>query len=345
MKSIMLTGIRSLEILEKPMPRIQNENDVLLKINVVGVCGSDVHYYRTGRIGDQVVEYPYAVGHECSATVIEIGKNVDRLRVGDRVAVDPAVSCFKCDQCLGGRHHTCRRLKFLGCPGQMEGCLSEYIVMPQESCFKIPPEMTHVQSALVEPLSIGMYAIQFLKENSAASIGILGTGPIGMCVLLAAKAMRIEKIYVTDKIDRRLELAKSSGAVWGANPDHIDIVAKMKKKEPFGLDAVFECCGEQDALDQAVDLLKPGGKLIIVGIPETDRISFDINKLRRKELSLQNVRRQNNFVRPAIDVIASSFIDVDFLMTHHFSFEETARAFKLVDGYHDGVMKAMIHIS
>lgn len=345
MKSVMLTGLRSLEILERPKPRIQNENDVLLKINVVGVCGSDVHYYRTGRIGDQVVEYPYAVGHECSATVVEIGKNVDRLRVGDRVAVDPAVSCFTCDQCLSGRHHTCRRLKFLGCPGQMEGCMSEFLVMPQETCFKIPPKMTHVQSALVEPLSIGMYAVDFLKHAHAECIAILGNGPIGMCVLLSAKAAGIEHIFVTDKIDRRIEIARSAGARLAANPNKMDILEAMKEIVPGGLDAVFECCGEPDALDQAVDLLKPGGKLIIVGIPEPDRISFDISALRRKELSIQNVRRQNNFVRPAIEAISNGAIDVDFLVTHHFSFEETARAFDLVDGYREGVMKAMIHIS
>lgn len=341
----MLTGLRSLEILERPAPHIRNENDVLLKINVVGVCGSDVHYYRTGRIGDQVVEYPYVVGHECSATIVEVGKNVDRLAIGERVAVDPAVSCFTCDQCLSGRHHTCRRLKFLGCPGQLEGCLSEFLVMPQESCFKIPPKMTNAQAALVEPLSIGMYAVQFLKDYPAASIGILGTGPIGMCVLLAAKAIGIEKIYVTDKIDRRLELATSAGAIWSDNPEKTNIVTELNEQEPEGLDAVFECCGEQDALDQAVALLKPGGKLIIVGIPEPDRISFDISALRRKELALQNVRRQNNCVQSAIEAISSGAIGIDFLVTHHFSFEETARAFELVEGYRDGVMKAMIHVS
>jgi len=343
MKSLMLTGIRSLEILNRPDPEIQRDADVLLKINCVGVCGSDVHYYRTGRIGDQIVNFPYTVGHECSATVIAVGKHVDRLRVGDRVAVDPAVACQSCDQCLAGRHHTCRRLAFLGCPGQMHGCLSDLLVMPQESCYKIPDSMTDVQAALVEPLSIGMYATRFLDARGTLALAVLGTGPIGACVSLAARAAGVERIYATDKIDARLERVRSAIPLWTSNPEKSDIVAGISQIEPAGLDAVFECCGQQEALDQAIDLLKPGGKLIVVGIPDEDRISFDASKLRRKELTIHHVRRQNHCVQPAVDAIVSGAICVDFLVTHHFQFQTAAEAFDLVAGYRDGVMKAMIH--
>ncbi|MFZ5516626.1 MAG: alcohol dehydrogenase catalytic domain-containing protein [Candidatus Zhuqueibacterota bacterium] len=344
MKSLMLTGIRSLEIVNRPDPEIQSDADVLLKINCVGVCGSDVHYYRTGRIGDQVVQFPYTIGHECSATVIAAGKSVNRLCIGDRVAVDPAVSCQRCDQCLAGRRHTCRRLAFLGCPGQMHGCLSEYLVMPQESCYKIPESMTHVQAALVEPLSIGMYAVRFLNAPETQAIAVLGAGPIGTCVSLAARAAGVDRIYATDKIDARLELVRAAIPVWTANPETSDIVTAVSRIEPAGLDAVFECCGQQEALDQAIDLLKPGGKLIVAGIPDEDRISFDAGKLRRKELSIYHVRRQNDCVQPAIDAIVSSAIRIDFLVTHHFQFESAAQAFELAAGYRDGVMKAMIDL-
>jgi len=123
MKSAFLTGIRQLEIQEESKPVLSDPDQVLLRIDIVGVCGSDVHYYNTGRIGSQVVQYPYSVGHECSGTVVETGKNVRNLKVGDRVAVEPAMSCGKCDQCLQKRHHTCRKLRFLGCPGQADGSL------------------------------------------------------------------------------------------------------------------------------------------------------------------------------------------------------------------------------
>src|SRR4030042_6278606 len=131
MKAMLLTDIRRMELADVPEPKIKKGTGVLLKIEMVGVCGSDVHYYETGRIGSQIVEYPFIVGHECTATVKAVGRIVSRVRAGDRVVVDPAIACNKCDQCRVGRRNTCRNLRFLGCPGQASGCLCEYIVMSQ----------------------------------------------------------------------------------------------------------------------------------------------------------------------------------------------------------------------
>jgi L-iditol 2-dehydrogenase len=343
MKSIVLTGIRKMELRDVPKPQLKGDTDVLLKISVVGICGSDIHYYSTGRIGDQVVKYPFTIGHECSAVVEAVGSRVTQVKPGDRVAIDPAVSCHKCDQCLNGRPNTCRNLKFLGCPGQMEGCLLEYLVIPQENCYKIKESMTLTQGALVEPLSIGIYAVNFLKNFDTSVIAILGSGPIGLCVFLAARTKGIHHVYMTDKIDERLVVARNVGADWVGNPEKENVVKEIKIREPDLLDAVFECCGDQDALDQAIELLKPGGKLMIIGIPKIDQIYFDISKLRRKEISIQNVRRQNDCVQTAINLVQNGEIDIDFMATHNFKFEHTSKAFELVEGYRDGVIKAMIH--
>lgn len=342
MKSIVLTGIQKMEICEVSKPQVKNKTEVLLKLCTVGVCGSDIHYYTTGKIGNQVVQYPFTIGHECAAIVEEVGSQVSRVKPGDRVAIDPAVSCQKCDQCLNGRPHTCRNLKFLGCPGQIEGCLSEYIVMPEQCCYKIPDSMTFTQSALIEPLSIGIYAVKLLNKPDATTIGILGSGPIGLSVYLAAREIGIKTIYMTDKIDERLVVARKAGVNWIGNPDKSDIVEDIRSKEPYLLDAVFECCGDQEALDQAIELLKPGGKLLIIGIPEVDRVSFNIHRLRRKEISIQNVRRQNKCIQTAINLIHEGRIKPDFMVTHNFKFEEIEKAFKLVESYKDGVIKAMI---
>ncbi len=212
MKAAVLTGLNELEIREVPDPVLKKDTDVLLKVDRVGVCGSDVHYYATGRIGSQVVQYPYRVGHECSATVQEVGAAVTRVKVGDRVAVDPAQFCEKCDQCLAGRFHTCRELLFLGTPGQGEGCLSEYIVMTERSCFPISDTMSLDDAALIEPLSIGIYSVQQSIPMQGAHVAILGCGPIGLSVLLPSVNQGAEKVYVTDKIDARLEVAKKAGA-------------------------------------------------------------------------------------------------------------------------------------
>jgi L-iditol 2-dehydrogenase len=344
MKAVVLTGIRKMEQCDIPCPRITTDMDVLLKVGSIGICGSDVHYYTAGRIGSQVVQYPFRVGHEFAATVIETGKAVKGLKPGDGVAVEPAMSCGMCDQCKANRRHTCRKLRFLGCPGQAEGCLSEYIVMPAECCYPVKSGTTLEQAAIVEPLSIGLYAVESSAQMKGARIAILGAGPIGLSVLLCARVGGAECIYVTDKIDARLEAARRAGAGWTGNPDRQDIVADIVGLEPFLLDVVFECCGQQEALDQAVSLLKPGGKLMAVGIPEVDRVSFAIDTMRRRELCIQNVRRQNECVRPALDLIENGKVDVDFMITHRFPLDETKTAFDLVADYRDGVVKAMVNL-
>ncbi len=342
MKAMMLTGIRQMELKEVPTPVILTDRDVRIRMKTLGVCGSDIHYYVSGKIGSQVVTYPFTVGHEGAGEVESVGKGVTLVKPGDRIAIEPSMPCWECDQCRAGRPHTCRNLRFLGCPGQAEGSLSEYIVMPETSCFKIPDQMTYDQAAISEPLAIGLYAVKQSIPMEGARVGILGFGPIGMSVLLPALALGAREVYVTDKINDRLQIAKNCGASLTANPDQEDVVEKISEAVPELLDVVFECCGQQEAIDQAVDLLKPGGKLMIIGIPEFERWSLPVDKSRRKELCIQNVRRQNEAVQPALDMMATGKISVEAMATHRFSFENSKEAFDLVASYGDGVMKAMI---
>ena len=343
MKAMKLTAQRQMQMQEVPRPSLSRDTDVLIKMARVGVCGSDVHYFAEGGIGSQRIEYPWTVGHEGAGTVVEVGAAVTRVKPGDRIALDPAQPCGVCDQCLGGRPHTCRHLNFLGCPGQIEGCLSEYLLLPERSCYSIPETMSFEEAAIVEPLSIGLYALSLSVPMKGAKIGILGAGPIGLSVLLPAKFQGAERVYMTDKIEARLTLASKAGADWVGSPDTDDIVTDVTRREPELLDVVFECSGEQEAMDQGVQLLKPGGKLMLIGIPgAANRVSFDINQLRRKEICIQNVRRQNNFVQKAIDMIARKEIDVNLMVTHRFAFDRTQEAFEMVTDYQDGVVKAMV---
>lgn len=339
MKSMMLTGIGKMEMNERTVPVIKAKTEVLIRISHVGVCGSDIHYYKTGRIGDQVVSYPFTVGHECAGTVVEVGKEVKRLQPGDRVAIDPAMPCWTCDQCLSGRTHTCLNLRFLGSPGQADGCLSEFIVMPESSCYPLPSSVSLEEAVLSEPLSIGMWAVKRAPSLHQARIGILGFGPIGMSVFLVAQQLGCRSVYVTDKINARLKMAKECGASWTGNPLTTDIVYQI---HPDSLDIVFECCGQQDAIDQAITLLRPGGHLMIVGIPETDRLSFAAHHARRREITLSHVRRQSDCVEEVLELIAEGRVEVQQMITHRFPFSRTAEAFDLVMEYRDGVMKALI---
>ncbi len=342
MQSMMLTGIRQMESRAVPEPEIRNPSEVKIKMKVVGVCGSDIHYYVHGKIGSQVVKYPFPVGHEGAGEVIAVGSEVRRVRPGDRIAVEPAMPCFACDQCQAGRPHTCRRLRFLGCPGQADGCLSEFLVMPESSCFPIPDTMSWDEAALSEPLAIGVYAVKQSVPLAGLRIGILGFGPIGMSVLLAARAAGAAAAMITDKIDERLQRARDLAVDWAGNPDQEDVVQAILKREPQGLDVVFECCGQQEAMDQAVEMLKPGGKIMIVGIPQIERWSFHVDKLRHKEITLGNVRRQNDALEETLEGIASRRLNVLPMVTHRFPFAETQQAFDLVADYQQGVMKAMV---
>jgi L-iditol 2-dehydrogenase len=345
MKAALLTGIRGLRIGEIPRPRVQRDTDVLLRVREVGLCGSDVHYYTTGRIGSQVVQYPFPVGHETAATVEEVGAAVRRVRPGDRVAIEPAMSCGQCDQCRAGRPHTCRKTRFLGCPGQVEGSLSEYIVMPQECCYPVPEGLTLEQASLAEPLSIGIYAVKLAGDLRGRRMAILGFGPIGISVFLAAREAGAEAVHITEPIAERAAQARKLGPAWVGDPLRGDAVREILSREPLGMDVVFECCGKQEALDQSIDLLKPGGKLMFIGIPEVDRVSFGCDPIRRKEICIQNVRRQNHCMQAAVDLLSGRRGIMDFALTHRFPFDRSKEAFDLVADYRDGVIKAMIHVA
>ncbi len=344
MKAAVLTGIRQMEVREVPDPKIEKDTEVLLRIEKVGVCGSDVHYFETGRIGSQVVQFPFIVGHECAATVAAAGRAVKRVKVGEPVVVEPAVSCHDCDQCNQGRENTCFNLRFLGTPGQGNGCLSEYIVMPDECCFPTDGAITIEQGVLCEPLAIALYSVKQSRVPRGADVAVLGAGPIGLSCMVCVKAEGVRACYVTEKIDERVELAGKVGATWVGNPLKEDIVASILKQQPLGMDLVYECAGQQETIDQAVDLLKPGGKLVLVGIPREDRISFAIDKIRRKEIAIINIRRQNGCTQAAVNLIASNRVHVDFMVTHRFALDEVQEAFELVAGYQNGVVKAVIEM-
>lgn len=334
-----------MSLVQQNEPEIITKDDVKIKLSSIGVCGSDIHYYAEGKIGSQVVDYPFPVGHECSGVITEVGENVAHLKPGDLVVVDPAVHCGHCDQCLAGRPHTCRNNKFLGCPGQLDGCLSEYIVMPAFTCFLVTGKMNPVQAALIEPLTIGVYSVkQAQLENNTMAAGIFGAGPIGLSILFKLLADGMENITMIEPLAYRLKKADEIGAKYLIDPKTEDVPAKVEKHNPLLLDVVFEASGEQDAVDNALVILKPGGKLVLVGIPPSAKYTFDMDLMRRKEISVVNVRRQNHCVEEAIELVVSGKVEVEKMVTHQFPLEQTAEAFEMVEGYHDGAIKAMINL-
>ena len=342
MKALVLTGVRKIEMIDKPKPKLKNADDVLIRIKSVGVCGSDIHYFTVGKIGSQVVEFPFAIGHECSGIVVKTGKKVTRLKSGDLVTIDPSVHCGVCDQCLAGRPHTCRNNMFLGCPGQLDGCLCEYIVMPELNCFPVNDSLNPTEAVLVEPLTIGVYSVEMANTNFRnKTIGIFGAGPIGLSILMILKSMPECRIFCYEPLEYRRNKTAELGANYTFNPLETDAFEITSEVEPLLLDMVFDCSGQQKAIDDATKILKPGGKLILTGIPPEGRYSFDMDMMRRKEITIINVRRQNHCVEKAIELIKDG-LPIEQMVTHHFKPEATQKAFEMVANYTDGVIKAMI---
>ncbi len=345
MKVAHFTAPKKLEIVDLPKPTLHQPDAALLRIERVGVCGSDVHYYTDGRIGDQVLVYPATLGHECAGTVVEVGAEVAHLRPGQRVAVDPALVCGVCDQCRQGRSNTCRNLRFMGSPGEALGAVAEYRVVPAVNCFPIPEPMTLDEAVLVEPLSVSLHAVRLARVSPATRIAIIGLGPIGLGVLLCAKAIAPCTIYATDLLDERLELARQCGADWTGSANNNTATAAILKREPGGVDLVFECAGDPLCIDDAQQMLAPGGTLMLVGIPPTDRLIFNVHRMRRKELTFKSVRRQRDCVGPIIEMMAAGRIDARRMLSHRFPLDRIADAFELVARYGDGVIKALVDLS
>jgi L-iditol 2-dehydrogenase len=340
MKAAVLIGVRAVEVRDLPDPKIQAPDEVLLRTTVAGLCGSDLHYFIADKVGSEKVAYPAVVGHECAAVVEAVGPAVRRVKPGDQVAVEPAISCGKCDQCRTGRPHTCRTVGFLGHPGEKSGCLAEFFTLPERNLLPLSAGLTPVEAMLAEPLSIALHALQLGGGVPIPAAGVLGTGPIGLCVIMALKAAGTAEIFASDRSEARAQAALRAGAGWASNPEREDIVQSILARQPLGMDAVFEVSGDPAAIEQAVELVKPGGTVFQIGIPLAERVAYPIAKMRRKEIAVRHVRRQNRCLERALLLIETKHIEVAWLATHEFKIDEAARAFATAADRLDGVLKA-----
>lgn len=344
MKVAYLVGKKKIEIAEEKIPEIKQENDVLVKIKCVGICGSDVHYFLEGRIGDQIVKDKIILGHEASGEVVEIGKGVKNLKKGDKVSIEPGISCGICESCKKGKPNTCPSVKFLGTP-PINGAFREFIVMPEENLIKIPEKLNFEEGVLAEPLAIGIYAVKLSQMEIGDDVAILGTGPIGLSILFSVRESGANKIFVSDLIEKRLEFARKLGADFIVNANSEDIVEFVKKFTNFrGVDISFEAAGKKETFKQVIHTTRICGKCLLVGIPSDNTVEFDVHVMRRKELKLINVRRSAFCTEIALKMIESSDLPFKEMITHRYPFEKIEEALNLVAEYKDGVIKCVVNL-
>ena len=344
MKAVYLIARKKIVIEEIPEPKITRDDDVLVRVRSVGICGSDIHYYLEGRIGNQVIQDRIILGHEAAGDVVDTGCAVTRFRPGDKVAIEPGISCGRCEQCLKGKPNLCPNVLFFGTP-PVDGALREFIVMPQTHLFPLPQEFSYNEGVLSEPLAIGLYGVKLAGMSVGDEVAIVGAGPIGLSVLFSVKMAGAKRIFVSDLYQPRLEMAEKLGADRLVLASDEDIVKVVKQEtNTRGVDISFEAAGKQETFKQSASVARIGGKAVIYGIPAEDKIEFDASVVRRKELQIINVRRSAHTTKLALDMIKNSSLPFVKLVTHTFNIEDTEEALKLVAEYRDGVIKAVIQL-
>jgi L-iditol 2-dehydrogenase len=346
-RSLRLHGPRDLRVDEIPMAEAPGPGQVLVRITAVGICGSDLHTYLDGHIGETTVESPVVLGHEFGGMVESVGADaVDGmgrlLRKGTRVAVDPARSCGHCELCRTGSPNLCTNLEFAGLY-PFDGALQEFMTIPSSCCFPVPEVIDDPATAMLEPLGIAIHAIRLAHIDPGDTVAIVGAGTIGLCCVQVARLAGATSVFSTDRFDWRLEVAKRFGATPIDITDSDPAVAIMEATSGRGVDVALECAWSSDeAVAQAVDVLRPGGRLVIVGISNNDRLVFNHSAVRRRGLTIAICRRMKHTYPRAIDLVTRARVDVATPVTDHVGLHQAASAFEDAATYRRGIIKAMV---
>jgi len=342
MKAVYLHGPGDLRVHEEPVPQIREPDETLIQIGAVGVCGSDCHYYQHGRIGPFVVEEPLILGHECSGVVVAVGSQVQHLRPGDHVTIEPGVPCRRCRRCKEGRYNICEnQVVFMGTP-PWQGAFREYLTWPGDFAFKLPPGLSLEDGAMVEPLAVGIHACRRGGVAPGQSAAIIGAGPIGLLAVQAAAAYGAYPVIAADVVPLRLELAAKLGAV-AIDVRETDAPSQIRKvTEGQGADVVIETAGTIPTVRQAMQAVKTGGVVVLVGLPPEDEGRLPVMDMLAREYDLRTVFRYANCYRPALSLIAGGRVDLASLRTHEYPLDRTEEAVQMVIGHKAETVKVLV---
>ena len=316
-----------------------------LRVRATGICGSDLHSYQDARIGDTAIPSPLILGHEFGGVVEEVGAEAfdgffQPLKAGTRVAVDPAQPCHHCEMCATGHPNLCCHLRF--CSNHpYDGSLCQWMRIPAGSCFPVPERIDDTEAALLEPLGVAIHTVDLAKIRVGASVAVLGAGPIGLLILQLAKLAGADPIFVTDKYSWRLNLAAKYGGIPIAD-DGESTAWVQKETRGRGVDVAIEAAWGGDSVEQAADMARLGGRVVLVGIPSDDRLALKHSTARRKGLTLVMCRRMKHTYPRAIELAARGRVDLRGLVSHRFPLEQVPAAFALNAAYRDSVVKVVI---
>lgn len=329
-RAAVMTGLAALEIQDRPLPE-PGPRQVVVRVEAVGVCGSDAAYFTYGRIGNYVVDGPIVLGHEAAGQVELVGSEVTNVSPGDRVAIEPGTPCRDCRQCRAGRYHLCPGLEFLATP-PYDGALLEHLLIDSRNLFQLPDNVSYEEGALLEPLSVGIWGCKRGQLNAGEDVLVTGAGPVGLASAAAARALGAGTVTITDLSDFRLDLARSMGF----ETEHSASPADRT------FDVLVECSGAPGVLAEGLGRLRPGGRAAMVGLSKEESVGLPLAQLNPNELSLSWVNRYNDTWPLAIRLVSTRRIDLRPLLTHHFPLDQSADALTLSHRVSDSV-KAMVH--
>ncbi len=324
-QAMVMTDVRKFELCNVSMPEVGTD-ELGIAVKSVGICGSDMHFYEGKAFSIFPNSLPFVLGHEAAGVVYQVGENVKDFQVGDRVAIEPGVPCGKCAFCESGRYNLCPDVVFLATP-PVEGALKRYIKYPAFKTYRLPDNLSMTEGALLEPLSVGIHAVQRSGVTIGKTVAILGGGCIGLCTLLAAKAWGASRIIVCDLFDSHLNKALALGATDTVNSGTQNTVEQiMKLTGGAGVDIVFETAGSPVTAAQTSHIVGRGGTIVMVGNIMPD-VPFSFRNLYKKEAEVRAVFRYCNTYPIALQAVASGRIDVKRIVSASYPFEQAQQAF------------------
>lgn len=344
MKVAVMLGVGKMGFEERDIPKAKDD-EVLVKLEYVGICGSDLHYYETGAIGDYVVKPPFVLGHEPGGTVVEVGKNVKHLKVGDRVALEPGKTCGHCDFCKTGRYNLCPDVVFFATP-PVDGVFQEYVAHEADLCFKLPDNVSTLEGALIEPLAVGFHAAIQGEAHLGQRAVVMGAGCIGLVSMMALKARGVSEVYVVDIMEKRLEKALELGATGVINGAKEDVLERVKELTGgAGMDLVIETAGTEITTRQAIHMAKKGSNIVLVGYSKSGEMTLPMSLVLDKELTFKTVFRYRHIYPMAIDAVAAGKVNLKGIVTDVFGLDEAQKAMDYSVNNKADIVKAVIRIA
>ncbi|MCB6413514.1 NAD(P)-dependent alcohol dehydrogenase [Dorea acetigenes] len=344
MKVAVMLGVGKMGFEERDIPKAKDD-EVLVKLEYVGICGSDLHYYETGAIGDYVVKPPFVLGHEPGGTVVEVGKNVKHLKVGDRVALEPGKTCGHCEFCKTGRYNLCPDVVFFATP-PVDGVFQEYVAHEADLCFKLPDNVSTLEGALIEPLAVGFHAAIQGEAHLGQRAVVMGAGCIGLVSMMALKARGVSEVYVVDIMEKRLEKALELGATGVINGAKEDVLERVKELTGgAGMDLVIETAGTEITTRQAIHMAKKGSNIVLVGYSKSGEMTLPMSLVLDKELTFKTVFRYRHIYPMAIDAVAAGKVNLKGIVTDVFGLDEAQKAMDYSVNNKADIVKAVIRIA